>query len=188
MLICGPEDEPFAGDASPAWDELGVLSEVFRLTEGVVLNQHPIARFGAWGRDAAGFVQDPPIDDYYGPGSPLARLWEAGGKVLRLGADPDTTTMLHWAEYLAEVPDKRRVTHAVEVMQGGVPRTLEVRCLDDSSGIRDWPGPDYFAEILERFLETGAGTVGPVGGAPAELLPAVELVAFGVRWMESVLA
>ena len=33
---------------------------------------------------------------HYGPGSPLERFLHAGGRVLRLGADLDTVTLLHY--------------------------------------------------------------------------------------------
>ncbi len=184
MLICSPAGAPFVGDASPAWSELGALAEVFRRAPGVVLNRHPVARFGAWGPDAAALVETPPLHDYYGPGSPLDRLLTWDGRVLRLGADEDCVTLLHHAEYLAEVPDKRRTTHTVLVLSYGIAQTITVRCLDDSAGIRDWPGEDYFASILRAFLATGGARTGPVGGATAELLDAPELVDFGVTWME----
>ena len=51
---------------------------------------------------------DQPWHDYYGPGSPLQKLCDCGGRILRLGADPETVTALHYAEYLADLPDKRR--------------------------------------------------------------------------------
>lgn len=47
---------------------------------------------------AGEFTSDVPWDDYYGPGSPLERLVEADGKVLRLGADENTLTLIHYAE------------------------------------------------------------------------------------------
>ena len=53
----------------------------------------PKAALRARGRLAGEFVRDVPWHDYYGPGSPLARLVEAGGKVLRLGADANTVTL-----------------------------------------------------------------------------------------------
>ena len=54
-------------------------------------------------------MADVPWDDYYGAGSPLERFVAAGGRVLRLGADDDTVTLIHYAEYLAPIADKRRV-------------------------------------------------------------------------------
>ena len=181
-LICAEEGKPFDPDRSSAWSELGVLAEVFRTRPGVVLNRHPMARMGAWGADAGGLVEDPPLHDYYGPGSPLQRLVDGGGKVLRLGADRDTATVLHFAEYLADLPNKRRVTHVVDVCGAG---RLDIRCLDDSNGIRDLPGEDYFARILDAALLAGLARVGPVGGATAELVDANALVRFGVRWLEA---
>lgn len=187
MLLCGEEGRPFDAE-SRAWGELGVLSEVFRRTPGVVANAHPIARFGAWGADAAALVDDPPQDDYYGPGSPLERLVQAGGKVLRLGADRDTLTLFHYAEYVARVADKRRVAHEVLVAGDPEARLLTIRCLDDSEGIADWPGEDYFAHVLTAYLAAGRAHTGPVGGCAAELLDARDAVAYMVGWLERTFA
>jgi aminoglycoside N3'-acetyltransferase len=100
---------PFDHLTTPADPDNGVLAEVFRTRPGTVVGDHPDGRFGAAGPRAAELVADVPWDDYYGPGSPLERFVALGGRVLRLGADPDTVTLLHFAEYLAPVPDKRRV-------------------------------------------------------------------------------
>jgi hypothetical protein len=60
-------------------------------------------------------------------------------------------------------------------------RTVE--CLDDSDGIVDYPGPDYFGVILESYLATGAARRGRVGNAPSELLDARAVVEFAAGWM-----
>ncbi len=188
MLICADPETPFDPATSPAWDELGVLAEVFRRRPRTVLNTHPIARFGACGHDAQALVEAPLIDDYYGPGSPLERLWAAGGKVLRLGADPDTVTLLHHAEYRATLPTKRRITHTVVCATPDGPRPRQVSCLDDEEGIVDWPdGDDYFAEILQQFLAAGRGRRGLVGAAQSECLDARAIIDFGRTWMETYL-
>lgn len=186
-LICGPEDAPFDPRRSPAWDELGVLAEVFRRRPEVVLNRHPIARMGAIGPRAADLVADPPRDDYYGPGSPLSRIWAANGRVLRLGADEDTVTMLHWAEYRCVLADKRRVTRSQAcVGPDGAVHVQRISCLDDENGLVDRPdGDDCFAEILRGYLATGRARRGLVGGAEADLLDAQDLVSFGVDWLEA---
>jgi len=54
-------------------------------------------------------VRDVPWNDYYGAGSPLERFVEHGGKVLRLEANLDTVTLIHYAEFRLDYPDKRRV-------------------------------------------------------------------------------
>ena len=57
-------------------------------------------------------------------------------------------------------------------------------CLDDSDGIVDAPGEDYFARILKAYLATGRACTGPVGLADSELIDAADIVQFGARWME----
>jgi aminoglycoside N3'-acetyltransferase len=62
-------------------------------------------------------------------------------------------------------------------------RVRPVECLDDSDGIVDYPGEDYFGVILREYLATGAGSRGSVGRAPSELLDTRDLVEFAVAWM-----
>ena len=107
--------------------------------------------------------------------------WAA--RLLRLGADLDTVTLLHWAEYLAPVPDKRRVRRHRIVRRGDKSELVVVECLDDNDGIVDYPGEDYFVTILRAYLETGRAAVGKVGGATSELIDGSDLVEFSVRWM-----
>ena len=58
-----------------------------------------------------------------------------------------------------------------------------VDSLDDSDGIVDQPGPDYFSVILGEYLQTGAARIGVVGSARSELLDATEFVRFAAAWM-----
>jgi aminoglycoside N3'-acetyltransferase len=134
---------------------------------------------------AATLVADPPWDDYYGPGSALERLVARDGKVLRLGADPDTVTLLHYAEYLCALPDKRRVRRYRRVTAPDGPTIRVVACLDDEHGIVEHPGEDYFASILGAYLAEGRARTGVVGSAASELIDARDVVAFAVRWMNA---
>ncbi|MEZ5381172.1 MAG: AAC(3) family N-acetyltransferase [Microthrixaceae bacterium] len=179
------EAKPFDARTTPAEADVGALAEVFRTQPGTVVNEHPEGRFGARGAAADELVAEPPWDDYYGPGSPLERLVNRRGKVLRLGADPDTVTLLHYAEYLADVPDKRRVRRHRKVLGPSGPQIRTVECLDDCNGIVDHPGEDYFATILTAYLRTGRATTGTVGHATAELLDAADLVSFATDWMNA---
>jgi aminoglycoside N3'-acetyltransferase len=185
MMTLGARDdgEPFDCRVTPADPEIGVLAEIFRQTPGTVVSDHPEGRFGARGRLAEALMSEVPWDDYYGPGSPLERLVEAHGRVLRLGADRDTVTLIHYAEYLAEVPNKRRVVRQPRVRGEDGPRIVAVHCLDDSDGIVDYPGEDYFAQILDALLAATDSPRGQIGQARAELLDAATLVSFAARWM-----
>ena len=168
---------------APVFHEVGYLAEVFRKLPGTMVSDNPSGRFGARGRLAHDLLDDAPWHDYYGPGSPLDRLCRPGGRVLRLGASSDTTTVLHFAEYLADVPNKRRVRRTYRCQGADGPETRVIECLDDEQGIVDWPGEDYFATILREYLATGRAKQGTVGSAMAELIDADELGRFGARWM-----
>jgi len=180
-LLAGAE--PFHYLRTPADPDMGVLAEVFRTRPATVVSDHPEGRFGASGRLADGLVDAVPWDDYYGPGSPLERFVEAGGRVLRLGANLDTVTLLHYAEYVAPIRSKRRVRRHRFVSGREGPELRAVNCLDDNVGIVDHPGEDYFAVILRRYLATGRASAGVVGGADCELIEAADIVEFAVAWM-----
>lgn len=175
--------EPFDPLTTPAQEDVGLLAELFRTTPGTVVSDHPEGRFGARGRRAAELMTDVPWHDYYGPGSPLERVVEAGGSVLRLGADTNTVTLLHYAEYLAHVPDKRRVRRHRRVLGQSGPEVRVVECLDDSLGIVDWQGEDYFSLILADYMAARPVARGSIGGATSERLDARDLVDFAARWM-----
>lgn len=182
-------------DATPfdAWQtasdpEVGALAEVFRRRPGTVMSDHPEGRFAAWGRRAMEFTTDVPWDDYFGPGSPLERFVEAGGRVLRMGADENTTTLLHYAEYVAPIAPKRRIRRHRLVAGPGGPSVRVVDALDDEAGIVDYSPGDYFTVILRQFLSDRRPRRGRVGGAPSELIDGNELVSFAVAWMERHLA
>ncbi len=185
MLLGSPVFDPLTAPADP---DVGVLAEVFRTTPGTVVSDHPEGRFGARGRLAEELMSDVPWDDYYGPGSPLDRFVQHGGRVLRLGADIDTVTLLHWAESLAPITGKRRVRrHRLVIGADGRPEVRVVDTLDDSDGIADYPGvdEDEFGAILRSYLDAGRGVRGRVGGADAELIESGDLVTFAVEWIVS---
>lgn len=176
---------PYDPRTAPVLPEVGWVAEAFRQRAGTLVSSNPSGRFAACGARAAELLRDQPHDDYYGPGSPLDKLCAAGGHVLRLGAGADTTTVLHYAEYLAEIPDKRRTRWDYVVHGPAGPQHVFVQCLDDANGIVAWEGDDYFALILGQYLALGRHRAGRVGQAPSELIDAKDLVRFGATWMEA---
>lgn len=175
---------PFDARTASVLPEVGWFAEVFRCAPGTLLSDNPSGRFAARGRRAVELLRDQPWNDYYGPGSPLEKLCNVGGKVLRLGADSNTVTILHYAEYLAKVPNKRRTRWDYLLKSEGGPRHVWIDCLDDSEGIVEWSGEDYFALITNAYVATGAARQGVVGRAPSELIDASAFAAFGASWME----
>jgi aminoglycoside N3'-acetyltransferase len=179
---------PFDAYSTPAEPDVGMLAELFRCRPGTLVSNHPEGRFAARGQRAAVWLAEQPWDDYYGPGSPLERLVMHDGKILRLGADLNTVTALHYAEYLADLPNKRRVCRHRLVQAPNGPCIRRIRCLDDEDGIVDYPGEDYFATILSSYLDSGQASCGVVGAARGELIDAAALVRHAVAWMNQHLA
>jgi aminoglycoside N3'-acetyltransferase len=183
MVLSADEDEPFDPLRSPVdVDDMGILAEVFRTHPGVSVNDHPADRFAALGPSASYLLEPTPLHDYHGPGSVLERLTERKGKVLRLGANPDTVTLTHYAEYLADVPNKIRVRRRYVRADTG---ELWIESLDDTDGIATWAHGDYFPQIFLDYRASGAVHVGPVGRCEAELFDAAPFVEFAVAWMNA---
>ena len=158
--------EPFDCLVTPADPDIGVLPEVFRTRPRTKVSDHPEGRFGASGKARRQPASTTfPGTTTTGPVRPSNGSSEADGRVLRLGADLDTLTLIHYAEYLAPVASKRRVRRHRLVKGREGPEIRVVECLDDSDGIVDYPGEDYFAVILREYLATGRASTGFVGRA-----------------------
>lgn len=176
---------PFDPATSRAVRDNGVLPEFLRTMPGARRSGNPSASTVALGARAQWFTADHPLDYGYGPGSPLAKLVAAEGKVLMLAAPLDTMTLLHHAEHLAQIPGKR-------IKRGEVPFATPTGTLwrmveEFETGEPVVPGlpDDYFAMIVEEFLATGRGRRGTVGEAQAVMVDAAAIVAFAVRWLET---
>lgn len=174
---------PFDPSRSRSTRDNGFWPELLRTTPGALRSGSPGASMAALGGEAEWFTADHALDYGYGPQSPLGKLVEARGKVLMLGAPLDTMTLLHHAEHLADFPDKRILRYEAPILVDG--KTVwrwfeEFDTSDPPDGLPD----DYFADIVEAFLATGRGKRGKIGEASSVLVPAAEMVAFGVDWLE----
>ena len=182
MVLSGLEDEPFDYLRTPVdIEDMGVLAEVFRTTAGVAVNDHAADRFAAFGPRASWLLNPTPLHHYHGQGSVLERLVEARGKVLRLGAFPDTVTLTHYAEYLCSVPAKHYVRRRYVRADIG---EQWIDSLDDTDGIAVWSKGDYFPQIFLDYRDTGAVALGPVGACTAEYFDARTFTDFAVAWMD----
>lgn len=179
---CPPFD-PATSRAVPDW---GILTEYLRTTPGARRSGNPEASVAAIGAKADWLTADHPLNYGFGRGSPLERLCEAGGEVLLLGTPLNTVTLLHYAECLADVPDKKTVSYRQPILVEGRKSWVEVEEYDTSDGIKDWADGDYFVAIVEGYLAAGHGRAGLVGAARSYLLDARGLTAFAVAWMERV--
>ena len=77
-----------------------------RRRPGAKVSGSHFRRMAAIGPAARWLTEDQPWDHGFGPGSPLAKLVEADGQVLLLGAALDRPTILHHSESLVDSPEK----------------------------------------------------------------------------------
>jgi aminoglycoside 3-N-acetyltransferase len=182
------EPPVFDPATSEAVREHGRVPERLRTWPGAQRSAHPEASVVAVGPRARWLTEVHPADGGYGPASPFARLVEADGQVLMLGAPLDTVTLLHHAEAIARVPGKRMITYRVPVAAGGRVTVREYTDIETSEGAFAYDrlglDEDSFAVIARAALESGIGARGRAGDAPCHLFPAPALAAFAVTWME----
>lgn len=183
------EPPSFDPELSESQRDFGRLSERIRTWPGARRSRHPEASFAAVGYQAEWLTSDQPWDHPYASGSPLAKLVEADGDVLMLGAPLETITLLHYAEERARVPNKQRVTYRVPMRAGDGIEWRLIHDIDTSKGAFDYgkvvPGDtDAFEVIGAEALAAGIGIGGKVGEADSCLFPARELERFAAAWME----
>ncbi|MFI8005265.1 aminoglycoside 3-N-acetyltransferase [Streptomyces sp. NPDC086010] len=173
---------------SEAEHDNGRLPESLRRWPGAVRSRHPDVSLAALGASAEALMAGHPWDDPHGPGSPLARLVDVGGRVLMLGAPLETLTLLHHAEALADLPGKRYVEYEQPLMIDGERVWRRFRDIDSSGGAFDYSsvtpaGQDPFETITRDMLAAGVGLSGRVGAAESHLFEAADVVEYGLAWI-----
>lgn len=180
-----PEIPPFDPKTSRATRDNGSFPELLRTTPGALRSANPGASCVALGHRAEWFVADHALDYGYGPDSPFGELVAAEGKVLMLGAPLDTMTLLHHAEHLADIPEKPIRRFEAPILVDGKVVWRKFEEFNTSDPVVASLPDDYFALVVEGFLDTGRGARGTIGAAPSVLVPAAEIVPFAVAWLES---
>jgi aminoglycoside 3-N-acetyltransferase len=174
---------------SEADREVGRLPERIRTWPGALRSDHPLASLAAVGARAEWLTSDHPLHHPFGVGSPFARLVEAEADVLMLGAPPDTLTILHHAEELAEARGKKRVKYPMARRIGDRIEWVDIEDIETSIGAfpyeRVVPDDiDAFEVIARDALRAGVGRTGSIGESESHLFPAPDLVEFAVEWLE----
>jgi aminoglycoside 3-N-acetyltransferase len=166
----------------------GALVELLRTYPGSRVNQHP-ARFVAWGKQTDYLFSRQPWSYAFGHSSALERFVELRGKILLLRSDHDSTTFLHYAEHIADIPDKRVARFKVPVLENGRRVWREMEEFDTSSqGVHpNWPDR-FFAKLVDGFLAETGNRGGGVGDALSHLIDARGLLAYSLPIMKRVAA
>ncbi|HUJ06093.1 MAG TPA: AAC(3) family N-acetyltransferase [Streptosporangiaceae bacterium] len=164
---------PFDPAATPALG-MGRLAEQIRTSHGAIRSHHPQTSFAALGPLACSLMSGHRTDCHLGEHSPLARLYDAGAKILLLGVGYAVCTAFHLAEYRYQAMPPRREYGCVVIGRSG-PRWHRFTdvVLDD----RD------FARLGADLDGTGVPVAGRVGAADCRLLRLPSAVDFAVVWL-----
>jgi len=179
---------PFDAKTARAARSHGIVAEFFRSYPGTLVNEH-VARFGVWGRHAEYLISEQPWDYALGRGSALERFVGLNGKVMLLGCDHDSVTLLHYVEHVAAIPGKRVARFKVPLLENGRRVWRDVEEFDSSgSGVHPNHPEDLFLQILDAYLERTNNRGSKVGNADTFVIPAQGLVQFAEPVMLAVAA
>lgn len=182
-------------DTLPAFDartaraarDNGALAELFRTWPGTLVNDH-VARFGVCGAHAQFLISEQPWDLAFGHGSALERFVELDGRILLLGSDHDAVTFLHYAEHVADFPDKNVKRFKVPVLENDRRVWRDMAEVDTGDCAHpNWPDR-FFARIVDTYLARTGNAGGKVGDAETVLIDARGLLAFALPVMQAVAA
>jgi len=144
---------------------------------------NPDASCVAVGAKAKWLSENHPLQYGYGQGSPLAKLCEAKGKVLLLGAPFGSLTILHYAEHLANVPNKKIIHYKMPILCDGQRVWKDVEEYDTCGNVLP-NAEENFETIPQEYLAASKGKTGKVGQAKSYLFEAADFAKFAVGWLE----
>lgn len=154
---------------------VGALPEMVRTWSGARRSAHPQCSFAAIGPHAEELLRDHWLESEFGPGSPLDRLVELGGKVLFLGSDWNTATIFHLGEHYAGTWALRR--DGAPVLVDGQRRWIEFNSPDYDNG--------NFLQCGQAFEAAHPVAQIRIGAASVRLFDARAAVTFAQAWLAS---
>lgn len=166
----------------PAYDKLvtpaigmGQTSEMLRIWPTAQRSDHPARSFAAVGIKSDYLTRDHDLENIFGEGSPLSKLYELDGHILLLGVGHNKNTSLHLAETRAEFTKKYTKESSAMMINGK----------------REWVTYETLDVDDEDFLELGADfnwdmniKTHKVGNADTLFIKQRNLVDYAVKWME----
>lgn len=163
----------------------GIIAEFVRTMPGARRSGNPGASVAAIGKLADWITSDHPQDYGFGEGSPLAKLVEANGRILMVGAPWDTMTLIHHADHLADLPGKRVLRYEVPFAARAETAWCVMEEFDTTEPVVEGLPENYIEQIVTAHVASGGGREGMIGLAPSLLVDARPMLAFAIEWLET---
>lgn len=168
----------------PAYDKditptntMGAVAEMFRRWHGAIRSDHPARSVAAVGKYAEHLTKEHDLNNIFGEGSPVDKLYQLDGYVLLLGVGYDKNTSIHLADARANYPNKHDTYESSAVMINGKREWVTYKTLMVE-------GKD-FEEIGEAFEQECDVKIGMIGNATIRFMKQRELVDYAVKWIEN---
>lgn len=150
---------------------VGLLTNLFRLRDGVVRSLHPTHSVAAYGVGAMEYISgEENMDTPCSPSGCWGKLYDKKAKILFLGCSTKRNTFLHCVEEMTDVPGRlseNRTMFKIILPIGEIKEVLHRRHI---------PGQDVsqnYDKMLPVFLNYGYGIEGKIGDAQSYLCDAV---------------
>jgi aminoglycoside 3-N-acetyltransferase len=175
---------PLVREHWPAYDPattpsigMGQAAELFRTWPGAQRSTHPTRSFAALGPEAVHLLATHALEEPFGEGSPVGKLYALDGLVVLLGVDHYSNTSLHLAEHRARYASKSMVQESSAVLVDGVRQwiTYSSPNLNDSHD---------FAQLGQAYEAAHHIAPTPIGLGQLRVLRQRPLVDWAVGWLE----
>lgn len=162
---------PYRPESTPT-SRIGTVPELFRTQPGVRRSAHPSCSFAARGPRAAEIVAEHRLEDALGSSSPGSRLVEMGARILQIGTDYDTCTLMHLGE--SQAACRMHIRQGAAMIVDGERRWMPY--CDEHGNSDEFFGPGKLMESRAPVL------TGKVGEAGCRLFSAADAVAAARDW------